>query len=285
MKGIFNDITINHFPSIYRPSNKPLVSGDSFRNFANHIFDETTTLKPTNVKNNDLVFVSGSVLNIFLKFYHKKINANYILLVHNSLDSVNEDIKTFLDEKIIHCFAKNLNFTSNSKISLLPAGFKNKRYGSKEYNRLIKHLLTKKSKPIKINKIMGAFSLDTHSDRVSLNNIIKNSDVVDNYKHLDTREYFNKLAQYKYSICPRGTGLDSYRIWESLLVNTIPITLETPFSKNLKSYGIPIILLNNWQDILNFNENILSQNNFDDQSFNKFVKFDYWKSKINNKKI
>ena len=55
MKGIFNDITINHFPSIYRPSNKPLVSGDSFRNFANHIFDETTTLKPTNVKNNDLV--------------------------------------------------------------------------------------------------------------------------------------------------------------------------------------------------------------------------------------
>ena len=88
---------------------------------------------------------------------------------------------------------------------------------------------------------MSAFSLDTHPDRFSLNNIVKSSDIVDNYKYLDTKEYFNKLAQYKYSLCPRGTGLDSFRIWESLLVNTIPITLETPFSRNLRTCGIPII--------------------------------------------
>ena len=42
--------TILKNPKIYRPSSKPLISGDTFRKIADHIFDETQTLNPKRVK-------------------------------------------------------------------------------------------------------------------------------------------------------------------------------------------------------------------------------------------
>ena len=39
-------LTLERFPSLFRPSSKPFVSGDTFRKFSDHIFDETKSLNP-----------------------------------------------------------------------------------------------------------------------------------------------------------------------------------------------------------------------------------------------
>ena len=93
------------------------MSGDSFRNKADHIFDEGKTLNPSKVKKNDIVFLKTELKEIFFNYYHKKISNSYILICHNSDDSFNESDFQFIDSKIIHCFAQKLNMPMNNLIS------------------------------------------------------------------------------------------------------------------------------------------------------------------------
>jgi len=41
----------------------------------------------------------------------------------------------------------------------------------------------------------------------------------------DHDRYFKELAQYKFVLCPSGNGFDSYRIWETLYVGSIPVVV------------------------------------------------------------
>ena len=123
----FRNTTLNRNPNIYRPSSAPFISGDTLRKNPD-IFDETKTLNPRKVNKNDIVFIKTELKDIYFKKYHSKIEAPYILICHNSDDNFDEESKLNLDEKIIHCFAQNLNTDSNKQISPIPIGFENKRY-------------------------------------------------------------------------------------------------------------------------------------------------------------
>ena len=43
-------ITLERFPNLFRPSSKPFISGDTFRNFSDHIFDESNNIDIQKVK-------------------------------------------------------------------------------------------------------------------------------------------------------------------------------------------------------------------------------------------
>ena len=43
-------ITLERFPNLFRPKSNPYISGDTFRNISNHIFDESSTLDASNIK-------------------------------------------------------------------------------------------------------------------------------------------------------------------------------------------------------------------------------------------
>jgi hypothetical protein len=61
--------------------------------------------------------------------------------------------------------------------------------------------------------------------------------------HFDA--YYKNLGAAKYSICPPGLGHDSYRIWESVMMNTIPIVQNTEFGKRWERYGF--VLTDDWK--------------------------------------
>ncbi len=60
-------------------------------------------------------------------------------------------------------------------------------------------------------------------------------------------KYLRETAQHKFSIAPPGLGPDLYRIYECLLVGTIPIVKSSymdPFYD-----GLPVLLIDDWNDI------------------------------------
>ena len=280
---IINKLTLNHFPNLYRPSGYPLISGDYFRKISNHIFDESKTLNPGAVNFGDLVFLGGDLLENYFMNYHPHINNKYILIIHNSTENVNLQIHDYLDDNIIHCFAKNLNTEQTKKLSCLPVGFKNKRYLNKEYNSaIIKYhhssIVTKKA-----SKIFSCFKTNTHPARVDLEKLVNKLENVVHFDFLKEESYFNELSRHKFSICPRGTSQDSFRVWESLLVGTMPIMINNQFSRNLKSSGIPIVIIDDWKQLSNFNDDLY---NFDIQELTnakKFTTADYWSDIISQK--
>ena len=95
---------------------------------ANHVFDETKGFYPNMVKDGDIIFLKADMIETFFKFFHQKIKSRYVLLSHNSDFSFDLENQKYLDEKIIHWFAQNINFDSDEKFSLLPIGLENRRY-------------------------------------------------------------------------------------------------------------------------------------------------------------
>ena len=94
------------------------------------------------------------------------------------------------------------------------------------------------------------------------------------------------LTKYKFILCPEGNGLDTHRIWESILTNTVPIVIKNEFTLNLKKIGVPLLLINDWADLKIFNESKIeeSYNLFKDLKFSEFVEIKFWTDQIRNKK-
>lgn len=102
----------------------------------------------------------------------------------------------------------------------------------------------------------------------------------------DTHEYFENLNKSKFVISPEGNGLDTHRIWEALILDTLPIMLKTGFSKNLKDLGVPGLYLNSWEELLSYDTNKLDEiyERETRKSFLHLTQLKYWEEKIKNYK-
>lgn len=271
---------------IFRPSSEPYVSGDTFRKYSNLTFDEVKSFKPEKVRHGQIVFVKTDLKEIFFKTIHPNIKNKYILLTHNSDENIVTEDTKYIDEKIIHWFAQNLTISENDKLSLLPIGFENRLYLN---NGKVKNLkIIENNQNTKINKILSSFNVNTNFH--ARNELLK---IVPKYKNIDNRlfdtplDYLNNLKKYKFLVCPEGNGVDTHRIWEGLLARTVPIMLDGVFAQNLKSKGVPLVLLKDWSELANYNVEKIEENYkvFENINFDEFTKISFWMKKINSKKF
>ena len=47
-----------------------------------------------------------------------------------------------------------------------------------------------------------------------------------NRSEYDMLDYWHELSKYKYSICPPGNGVQTPKIFEAILVHTVPVTVK-----------------------------------------------------------
>jgi hypothetical protein len=67
-------------------------------------------------------------------------------------------------------------------------------------------------------------------------------------KRIPYREYCENVKAHKFTFCPRGNGPDTYRLWESIYLGSIPIVLDYPemecFFKKL-----PVLKVRSWDNL------------------------------------
>ena len=290
LKNIFLGRTLSKYNGIYRPSSLPFLSGDTLRNYADHIYDETKKLNPKNVKKNDIVFLKTDFLESFFKTCHTNIDSKYILITHNSDIPIQDSDLSYLDEKIIHWFGMKLNVEMDQFISPLPSGLENKRYLQNGLVKNFKKVLDsdKFDANSKINKVFCSFSEHTNLEvRKPLMNIAKEKGDVVIKKFDIPYEYLNELSKYKYNLCPEGNNFESHRIWESLLFNCTPIVVENKVNRNFFNLGVPMVMLESWEEFKDLSINDLDEINErnKNKNFKEFVSFDYWEKQILSKKL
>jgi len=277
-KILFFKLTLERFPNIFRPTSSPYISGDGFRKISDHIFDESCTLDPKKIKFNDIVFLNPELADIYFSNFHNQVSNKYYLVTHNSNIEIGKYIEKYIDEKIIHWFALNLDL-NHPKATLIPYGLENLRrlrYGRKEWFKSKKFLKSE-------NYVLASFDIfKNYDEREPILEILKNNKLVNFNKFSSKREYFYNLKSFKFLICPRGQGYDTSRIWEALLCGVYPILKLNEHSKILKEIGLPAIYLEDWNDL----------NNYDKQAFNDFYtkfknskefnlnSFTHWKEKF-----
>ena len=223
------------------------------------------------------------MVEIFFKYFDPKINAKYILISHNSDKNINQLEADFISDNVIHWFCQNLNIEESNKISFIPIGLENLRRLKHGRKKWFKNKINDKK-----NYILFSFNKYTNfKKRSNLQNQLSYLDFV-KIKNFDkTKNYFKEIKNFKFVLSPQGNGLDTHRIWESLLLDCIPVMIENNFTQNLKKNKIPGLYLHNWSELESYNEEKLN-NEYEriiKNNLQKYVMLDYWIKKIESKKI
>ena len=282
VKNKLRTLSIDRFPGIFRPSSSPFLTGDSLRNLCDHVFDETQSFKPLEVKENDIVFLKTDLKEIYFDHYHQSIKSKYILVTHNSDISIEKEDLNFLDDRIKHWFAAKLNVLASKKLTALPLGLENRRWLK---NGLVKNFKSELSKNINKNeRILCSFNPNTNlMERAPLVDIARNKqEIIDIRNFSKSKTYINELSNYSFNLCPEGNNFESHRIWESLIFKTTPIVINNVVNQNFYNMGIPLIMLDNWNDLSNLDINDLKRINEEnlEKNYEIFVNLNFWKSQI-----
>ena len=270
-------------PSLYRPGSDPFISGDTFRKLAKFKYETQNKFDPNDVLERDIIFVETNLVEDYFKNIHHKINEKYILITHNSIESLSNKYISFNDNKIIHWFSENLEIKNNENFSPLPLGLENKRYlkngRTKYFNLDIKKYSVKKQ-----STVLCSFATQTNKiERQKVYDIAQTLNFCEIKLFKKRDDYIKHLSSYKFNLCPVGAGLDTHRFWESLLVGTIPIVKKNNLIENFANYNIPMLILDEWTDLQSFDVQHLNEV-YDKQIQLLYdsdtLLFDFWKKLI-----
>merc|ERR1712183_802206 len=70
-------------------------------------------------------------------------------------------------------------------------------------------------------------------------------------KEIKPSDWFTEIAKYDFLLAPLGNGIQSSKIVEALLVQTIPIIQRGPYPvfDDMFRMGFPIVLVDKWEEI------------------------------------
>jgi hypothetical protein len=95
-------------------------------------------------------------------------------------------------------------------------------------------------------------------------------------------KYIEDLKTYKFCVSPPGRGIDSHRVWECLMVGTIPICLTSPLDSLYSD--LPVLIVNNYSIITDdYLNTMYREMQLKTYNFSK-VYTPYWETLINNLK-
>ena len=223
------------------------ICGDAFRSYADHIYEEEKNdFQPAAVAAGETVFLKGAHLASFFSRIHPHINHPYILITHISDDSVPGSYASYLnDPQLIAWFGINHDGTPHPKMHCIPIGIANAYLlnGNQALLSKIQQNLPPKKYLSYLNFTIQSFS----PERWPLFKLLSHVPFCHRTLRQDYETYLHITASSQFMISPRGLGLDTYRLWESLYLGTIPIVKTS--SLDALYEGLPILIISDWRQV------------------------------------
>jgi hypothetical protein len=214
-----------------------MISGRVFADRCDWIFDyryQDKRYSAILAKTGDWVFINGDQLYTIDVFAGRKFN----WIVHNSDRSFGMNELNFLLPHAIKIYAINTS-TTHPILTTIPIGFADKTLP----------LVTSFKRPNieRDIKIYGNFTPRTNFEkRNHCYDIFKNNENVVFKSEISTDEFYNDLCRSKFVLCPEGTGLDTHRVYESLLCGATPVVLRNSLSTLYEK--LPVCIVDSWTD-------------------------------------
>jgi hypothetical protein len=88
------------------------------------------------------------------------------------------------------------------------------------------------------------------------------------------KRFLMEVKRHNFVICPRGNGIDTHRLWETLYMGSIPVVIYSDVHKNL--LDLPILFIKDWSELTEeLMNNTLAA--FDTRLWNmRKLGLDYW---------
>ena len=255
-----------------------------------------------NLKKNDII-TTDKFLNSFREIYYKtdvlynnnkiiwrnseheppKKNMNVIITGHSDYP-ITDNLVEYFNPKIWYTVNKQ---TNKYNVLSLPLGITNNTnesmihqiYG--DLDCMIK-VMNEKIDKCKSLVYMN-FNINTYQqERQYVYNLFYNKDWVTVGNIINTLEgrtvFLRDIKSHSFVLCPRGNGVDTHRLWETLYMGSIPILKRDIAFKEFED--LPICFINDWNDV---NEEFLlnERNRILNNTYNlDKLRIDYWINKI-----
>jgi hypothetical protein len=191
--------------------------------------------------------------------YYKKIDNQIVELMKNNN---------------IHIFSYSLSI-NNSNLNFVPLGISNK-FNHFHLKKNRKEILCYLNIGIPCDRWFG-------NPRKKIIELLKNKSFIKKNTGLSIDHFYEEISKSKFAVCPRGCGIDTYRLWDCIILGCIPITEK--YNSHEQFNDLPILFLDNIEDYKNLDEDFLNKKYEEflniDFNYDK-CKFDYWENKIKN---
>lgn len=187
----------------------------------------------------DWVFLNGDYLQAFRTRFPVLHTKKYTLVVHNTDNSFGKQELEFLLPYANHIYAINTTI-QHPQLTTIPLGFVDKQLP----------LLSEFKRPStdRTYEIYANFSINTNprARQECMNAFQNDSRLVVRPPSLSVPDYLNDLCRSKFVLCPEGTGIDTHRVYESILCGATPVVLRNSLSHLYEK--LPVCILDKWTD-------------------------------------
>lgn len=224
----------------------PFISGDLFRYYSHHVVDEThIPFSPRSVKPGEIVFVKAKYLGKFFKYMHPAIKERYILITGNGDEEVPGEYAAFLDdEKLLMWFGMNAT-SSHPKLIPIPIGTHGN--GAK-LDLKAQWFYSLFENPLKKERLLYLnFTTHNHAERAMARRLFTNKPFCTFDANRTGKEFLEEIMRSKFVLCPRGNGLDTHRVWESLMLGSIPILKSNALDPLYED--LPVLIVKDWDEV------------------------------------
>jgi hypothetical protein len=209
------------------------------------------------IKKGDRIFMKLNDIPSFLCLA-KSIFVPLDIVIHNSDESFTQEMFNMLKPYARRIYA--VNCLTPYAISL-PLGFRDHQYTS---HHTLKRVMAEPPVERSIKCLVNFLISTNPSIRQPVFDFFKDKsfctvqdytsyDYQKSLSHSDSEtmqrriDFYRTLKRTKFAICPQGTGLDTHRVYECIVLGVIPIVLSSPLD-NLYS-KFPIWIVKSWEEV------------------------------------
>jgi hypothetical protein len=200
------------------------------------------------------LFVYTHDLDAFMDVvWPRMTRAGQVLISHNSDHEVAARHLEWLDgpgRRLGRWFAQNAS-VAHAKLEPIPIGISNTMWPHGNL-RILARAMRRQARRSRTGLIFVQFSTSTHPSRVAAEAALTENFPhahVDGAPSLPWPRYLDTLGSHRFSACPRGNGLDTHRIWESLYLGVIPIIDRSVLTEHWRDVGLPIVIVDDWAEV------------------------------------
>lgn len=238
------------------------------------------------MKDNFLIFVKTDYIvdGSFQTHWLNRIQVPFNLITGVSSYQVGRDganpssYKQILENPFLkNWFSTNPPEEEHEKIHALPIGFAEPSREESEQGMLKR--LQKEAIPFQDKKniiFIPWHNKDTNTIRYQLmekiKNNLKNSPHEEQMEKQQIEPYLRAMNENKFIICFEGSGNDTHRFYECLLMGSVPIIKESTVKRLFDEYDLPAVFIKDWDEVdENFFEDI-SNREYDFSNVENFLK-------------
>lgn len=234
----------------HRPSSRPFLSGDTFRNLAGTIV-EAGQVKTNRRGSNKVLFAELATLDVQELLFRAESGAygrQKGLILHNGDRQLGTEEINQLSRHFSAIFAPNIKSLSD-RVRAVPIGLENLSHNKNGKLKYFKPRLTVHERfSIRSRRVLSNYHVGTNQRVRSLA-----AEAMSFSRHghmgefLKTGLYFEEVRRTKFVISPPGNGIDCHRTWEAIYLGAVPVVLTGTLDKALTD-SLPILEVQDYRD-------------------------------------